>query len=128
MDKTEQHINKIVNNLESKYSIYKNNILTAFGIKSDFISVTFIFDYTTQRENNFSAVEICKNKNINFYLFSLTHCSLVGFNENKDIKILVNKYLPSFLINQNKKNGKYRRKQEKNKEIKNNKKIKDYIP
>ena len=104
LDKTEQQINKIVNDLESKYYIYKNNILTAFGIKSDFISISFIFDYDTQKEKNFSdGFEICKSININFYLFSLKDCSLVELNKNKDIKILVNNYFPSFLINQNKK-------------------------
>lgn len=110
VDKTDQQINKIVNDLESKYYIYKNNILKAFGIKSDFISVSFILDYDTQKEKHFSAgFEICKSKNINFYLFSLKDCSLVELNESKDIIILVNKYFPSFLINQNKKKGKYKR-------------------
>ena len=110
VDKTDQQINKIVNDLESKYYIYKNNILKAFGIKSDFISVSFILDYDTQKEKHFSAgFEICKSKNINFYLFSLKDCSLVELNESKDIIILVNKYFPSFLKNQNKKKGKYKR-------------------
>ena len=45
VDKSEEQINKIMKDLETKYDIYKKNILKAFGINSDLISIVFIFDY-----------------------------------------------------------------------------------
>ena len=104
VDKTEREISDIINDLESKYDLYKSNILNVFGINSDFISAVFIFDYKTQKNKDYSnGFQICKNRNINFYLFSLIDCSLIVLNENKDHIILIDEYDQPFLLEQNKK-------------------------
>ena len=78
VDKNEQQINDIISDLESKYNIYKDNISKEFDINTDYISIVFIFDYKTQKNNNYSSgFQICKNRNINFYLFSFIDYSLV---------------------------------------------------
>ena len=102
-DKSKDQIYDIIKDLKSRNKIYKNNILKAFGINSDFISVLFIFDYDTQKKNNFSkGFDTCTKDGINFYLFSLADCSLVELGENKVNKKLVDEYFPSFIINENK--------------------------
>ena len=101
VDKDEQQINDIISDLESKSNSYKNNILEAFDIKIDCISVVFIFDYKTQKNKDFSSgFKICKTRNINFYLFSFIDCSLVELNDKKDLTILINEYDPKFLLEQ----------------------------
>ena len=110
VDRTKEQIEEIINDLESNYSKYKENILKAFGIDINFISVSFIFDYDTQKEKNFSTgFNICENKNINCYLFSLSHCSLIKLNKSKNCRKFVDEYSPSFIIKENnkKKNRKY---------------------
>ena len=102
-DKSKDQIYDIIKDLKSRNMIYKSNILKAFGINSDFISVLFIFDYDTQKKNNFSkGFDTCTKDGINFYLFSLADCSLVELGENKVNKKLVDEYFPSFIINENK--------------------------
>ena len=105
-----------------KYNIYKENIFKAFGIDSNIISVLFIFDYKTQSDNNYSTgFKICKNKSINFYLFSLLDCSLVELNQRNDI-ILVNEYSPSSIISISvNKNNNYDSRKDKKKNNKSNK-------
>ena len=122
VDKTKQQINDINDDLLSKYNIYKANIFKAFGIDSNFISVLFIFDYKTQSDNNYSTgFKICKDKSINFYLFSLLDCSLVELNQRND-KILVNEYSPSSIINiSDNKNNSYNSRKDKQKNNKANK-------
>ena len=131
VDKTEQQINEIIYDLESKYTIYKQNILTAFNIISDYITVSFIFDYDTQRNKDFSGgVKICKNKNINYYLFSKVDCSLVELNDDdKNILVLVDTYYPSTIINENKKIiiEKKKKKKNNNKDDSNYVKITDFF-
>ena len=110
VDRTKEQIEEIINDLESNYSKYKENILKVFGIDINFISVSFIFDYDTQKEKNFSTgFNICENKNINCYLFSLSHCSLIKLNKSKNCRKFVDEYSPSFIIKENnkKKNRKY---------------------
>jgi len=102
VDKTEQQIDDIIKDLQDKYSLYKDNILNAFGINSDFITCLFIFDLKTQKERNYSTgVQICLKKEINFYLFSTMDCSLVEYNDNK-IFTLFDEYFPYLVIKENK--------------------------
>ena len=111
VDNTEKEINAIINDLKTKYDLYKSNILKVFGINSDFISAVFIFDYKTQKNNYYlNGFQICKNRNINFYLFSFLDCSLIILNENKDHIICIDEYDPTFLLEQSKKPKKLRKK------------------
>ena len=103
VDKTGQQIDDIINDLQDKYSLYKDNILKAFGIKSDFITCLFIFDLKIQKERNYSSgVQICLKKNINFYLFSTEDCSLIKLKDNNTSYILFDEYFPSSIIKENK--------------------------
>ena len=129
VDKSDQQINQITSDLKLKYDTYKSNISKAFGIESDLISVLFIFDYETQRDKNFlQGFNTCRKKKINFYLFSITDCSLIELNEKKDIKIIVNKYSPSFIIESDKKIEKgYGQRNREKKEKSKDKKITEYF-
>ena len=129
-DKTKQQIKQIINDLQTKYKIYKDNIFKAFNINSDYISVSFIFDYDTQKEKKYLyGFKTCQEENINFYLFSQLDCSLIELNENKDNKILVNKYYPSYIINEKKKKNIEIRKKKKvyNKDNSKNEKITNFF-
>jgi len=108
VDKSEQEIDDIINDLQNNYSLYKYNISKAFGINSDFITCLFIFDHKTQKERNYSTgVQICLKKNINFYLFSTIDCRLVQFNDNNTSFIFFDQYFPSISIKQKQKKQKY---------------------
>ena len=103
VDKTEQQIDDIINDLQDKYSLYKDNILKAFGINSDFITCLFIFDLKIQKERNYATgVQICLKKNIDFYLFSTEDCSLVKLKDNKNSFTIFDEYFPSLIIKENK--------------------------
>ena len=133
VDKTKEQIEQIINDLESKYNKYKENILKAFGIDTNYISVLFIFDYATQKEKNYSTgFKICQDKSINFYLFSIKDCSLITLNKDKNFEILVDEYSPSFIIKENKNiNFGYNKKKNKKKKESEDKnecsKITDYF-
>ena len=99
MDKNKNQINNIIKDLEKNYSLYKKNILKAFGIETKYISVLFIFDLNTQREGKYSSgTKICQDLNINSYLFSFKDCELFEFYN--ELLINVNDYFPSFIINE----------------------------
>ena len=103
VDKTEQQIDNIINDLQDKYSLYKDNILKSFGIKSDFITCLFIFDLKVQEERNYATgVHICLKKNINFYLFSTEDCSFVKLKDDKISFTLFDEYFPSSIIKEKK--------------------------
>ena len=121
VDKTDSQIKDITNDLASKYDTYKTNIFKAFGIQSNFISVLFIFDYNTQKDKNFlTGCKICKNKRLNFYLFSLRDCSLVELSENNELKIFVTQYSPETISNVNEINKSYNDSRKNKKKHKNN--------
>ena len=141
VDKNAKQIDDIIKDLQDKYNLYKDNIFKAFGINSDFITCLFIFDYQVQKERNFSSgVQICLEKNINFYLFSTEDCSLVKLKDNKNNFTLFDAYFPSSTIIENKnivnndivhikqkkKNEKINKKENKE-DDKNQKKMTDYI-
>ena len=108
VDKTKQQIENIINDLQGNYSLYKKNIFQVFGIKTDYISVLFIFDYITQQSSQFkSGTKLCIDKNINFYLFSYKNTSLYELIDKNEKNIednlrKVNEYFPSFIINEDK--------------------------
>ena len=52
-DKNKAQIDKIINELESNYIIYKKNICKPFGIKLDYISLLFIFDFKLSKKVSF---------------------------------------------------------------------------
>jgi hypothetical protein len=108
VDKTKQQIENIINDLQGNYSLYKENIFQAFGIKTDYISVLFVFDYIKQQSSQFkSGTKFCIEKKINFYLFSYKNTSLYELFDKTEKNIednlrKVNEYFPSFIINEDK--------------------------
>lgn len=95
VDKPEQEIEDIESDLFNYTDNYKKNIKNSFDINIDYICLTFIFEYETQRERNYnSGIKFCIEKSINYYLFSESYDYFFILEENFTNKIKVNNYFP----------------------------------
>ncbi len=114
VDKNKEQINNIIKDLENNYLLYKQNISKIFGIRTNFISVLFIFDLKTQEKGQYLlGTKLCKEFMIDSYLFSFEDCSLYELynidnnNNNNNNLIKVNDYFPSFVINEDRRKANY---------------------
>ena len=112
VDKNKDQINNIIKDLENNYLLYKQNISKIFGIRTNFISVLFIFDLKTQEKGQYLlGTKLCKEFMIDSYLFSFEDCSLYELynidNNNNNNLIKVNDYFPSFVINEDRRKANY---------------------
>ena len=99
VDKNQNDIDIILNDLNENKSSYNDNICDELGIDRDLnkISLIFIFDLETQKLNNFSTgVNFCKRKKIDCYLFSSKECKFFSYNDNTRTITYTNKIFPYY--------------------------------
>ena len=100
VDKNQEKIEKILNDLKTYENNYKKNIAKAFGFDSGdiIICLLFIFDLFHQEEKDYSSgTQICNDKKINYYLFSNQYEYFFSYNYEKKEKFRILKYIPNNL-------------------------------
>ena len=100
VDKNQEKIEKILNDLKTYENNYKKNIAKAFGFDSGdiIICLLFIFDLSHQEEKDYSSgTQICNDKKINYYLFSNQYEYFFSYNYEKKEKFRILKYIPNNL-------------------------------
>ena len=98
VDKTRDMILKILQDLYDNTENYKKNIIKAFGIELGIkinITLLFIFDFDTKKQYDFSSgVKICVDNKIDYYLFSNDSDNFWVYDEQKNIYIKLDYYIP----------------------------------
>ena len=88
----------ILKDLNDNTENYKKNIIRAFGLESGTkikISLLFIYDLDTQKQLDFSSgVKFCIDNKIDYYLFSNDSDNFCVYDEQKNIYIKSDSYIP----------------------------------
>ena len=130
LDKDMSKINDILTDITLNENLYKKEISRELDIDINIIKISlfFIFDYETQKKHNFlSGVKFCRDKSIDYYLFSMIECKFLINSDKTDNIIFINNFYPYY----NTRNYKISINSEKNKKTKEtdkkNTKIEQYF-